>query len=98
MDAPEEVSQHRQQVAIEDWRCKDERLGESSCCIAHHRNHNARHQYQEPEEHLLLTYRFEDYIKEMSEFNRPVNPPVIKTITVETFGKTYNSPTKLEAK
>ncbi len=47
----------------------------------------------EPDEEWI-----QDYIKETSEFNRPVNPPVIKTITVETFGKTYNSPTKLEAK
>ena len=36
-----------------------------------------------------------DYYKESAEFNRPINPPVIKTMTVETFGVTYPEPEKI---
>ena len=35
------------------------------------------------------------YLKQSSEINRPINPPVIKTITVDTFGVTYESPSKI---
>ena len=37
---------------------------------------------------------YEQYIKETLEMNRPVNPPVIATMTVDTFGYTYDEPTK----
>ena len=37
----------------------------------------------------------EKYYKQQMEIDRPVNPPVIKSITVETFGTTYASPMKL---
>ena len=45
----------------------------------------------EPDEEWI-----QDYIKEQREFNRPINPPVIKSITVDTFGIEYESPAKLE--
>lgn len=35
----------------------------------------------------------EKYYKETMEINRPVNPPVIKSMTVETFGQQYDEPT-----
>ena len=37
---------------------------------------------------------FEEYYKQYMEIDRPVNPPKIKSISVETFGVTYSSPTK----
>ena len=37
----------------------------------------------------------EKYYKQQMEIDRPVNPPVIKSIKVETFGTTYASPMKL---
>lgn len=37
----------------------------------------------------------EEYYTQYMEVDRPVNPPKIKTITVDTFGVTYESPTKL---
>lgn len=37
----------------------------------------------------------EEYYKQYMEIDRPVNPPVIKSISVETFGVDYASPTKL---
>ena len=37
----------------------------------------------------------EEYYKQQYEIDRPVNPPVIKSITVETFGTEYASPMKL---
>ena len=36
---------------------------------------------------------FDQYYKETLEINRPINPPVIKSITVDTFGYTYDEPT-----
>lgn len=36
----------------------------------------------------------EDYYKQYMEIDRPVNPPTIKTITVDTFGVEYEAPTK----
>ena len=36
----------------------------------------------------------EDYYKQYLEIDRPVNPPTIKTITVDTFGVEYEAPTK----
>ena len=36
-----------------------------------------------------------EYYKQMMEIDRPVNPPVIKSITVETHGVEYASPMKL---
>ena len=37
----------------------------------------------------------EEYYTQYMEIDRPVNPPKIKTITVDTFGVTYEAPTKL---
>ena len=37
----------------------------------------------------------EEYFTQLSEADRPVNPPVIKTATVETFDVEYAEPTKL---
>ena len=37
----------------------------------------------------------EEYYKQQMELDRPINPPVIKSITVETFGVTYGSPFKI---
>lgn len=37
----------------------------------------------------------EDYYKQYMEVDRPVNPPTIKEVTVETFGVEYEAPTKL---
>lgn len=37
---------------------------------------------------------YEQYIKETMEIDKPVTPPVIKTMTVETFGIEYDEPTK----
>ena len=37
----------------------------------------------------------EEYYKQYMEIDRPVNPPVIKKVTVETFGVDYASPLKL---
>lgn len=39
---------------------------------------------------------YEEYFKQMKECDRPVNPPIIKTITVDTFGVEYEAPTKLK--
>ena len=39
------------------------------------------------------TELFEQYYKETLEIDRPVNPTVIKSITVDTFGYTYDEPT-----
>lgn len=36
----------------------------------------------------------EDYYKQYMEIDRPVNPPTIKNITVDTFGVEYEAPTK----
>lgn len=38
----------------------------------------------------------EEYIKQMSVADRPVEPPVIKSMTVETFGVQYNEPEKIK--
>ncbi len=38
----------------------------------------------------------EEYYKQYMEIDRPVNPPKINKITVDTFGVTYESPTKLK--
>ncbi len=44
----------------------------------------------------LLQYAdVEEYIKQMMEADRPVEPPVIKSMTVETFGVQYNEPEKI---
>ena len=37
----------------------------------------------------------EEYYKQQMELDRPKNPPVIKSVTVETFGVTYGSPFKI---
>ena len=37
----------------------------------------------------------EEYYKQQMEIDRPINPPVIKSIKVETFGVNYASPLKL---
>lgn len=37
----------------------------------------------------------EEYIKQALECDRPVNPPVITSATVETYGVTYSEPAKL---
>lgn len=37
----------------------------------------------------------QEYYKQQMEIDRPINPPVIKKITVETFGVDYGSPVKL---
>lgn len=39
----------------------------------------------------------EEYIKQMTECDRPVNPPVITSATVDTFGVEYDEPTKIVA-
>lgn len=45
----------------------------------------------------LLQYAdVEEYIKQMSVADRPVEPPVIKNMTVETFGVQYNEPEKIK--
>lgn len=38
---------------------------------------------------------YEQYVKETKEKDRPVNPPVIQSITVDTFGVTYDEPNKI---
>jgi peptidyl-prolyl cis-trans isomerase B (cyclophilin B) len=38
----------------------------------------------------------EEYYAQYMEIDRPVNPPKIKTITVDSFGVTYEAPTKLK--
>lgn len=38
----------------------------------------------------------EEYIRQSLECDRPVNPPVIESATVETFGVQYDEPTKLK--
>lgn len=38
---------------------------------------------------------YEKYIKEVKEIDRPVNPPVIKSMTVDTFGYEYKEPHKI---
>lgn len=44
----------------------------------------------------LLQYAdVEEYIKQMQEADRPIEPPVIKSMTVETFGVTYAEPEKI---
>ena len=37
---------------------------------------------------------YAQYLKESKELNRPKNPPVIKSMTVDTFGYDYGVPTK----
>lgn len=37
----------------------------------------------------------EEYIELMSKCDRPVNPPVIESMTVDTFGVTYDEPQKI---
>lgn len=37
----------------------------------------------------------EEYVKQSLELNRPINPPVIESATVETFGVTYDAPEKI---
>ncbi len=37
----------------------------------------------------------EDYIEVMGKVDRPVNPPVIEKVTVDTFGVTYDEPEKI---
>lgn len=37
----------------------------------------------------------EEYIELMSKCDRPVNPPVIESMTVDTFGVTYDEPEKI---
>lgn len=37
----------------------------------------------------------EEYLEKMGKVDRPVNPPVIESVTVETFGVTYDEPEKL---
>lgn len=49
--------------------------------------YNAFPEGTEPDEEWIA-----DYFKEQSEFNRPVNPPVIKKVTVDTFGVEYEEP------
>lgn len=45
----------------------------------------------------LLQYAdVEEYIKQMSVADRPIEPPVIKSMTVETFGVQYNEPEKIK--
>ena len=39
---------------------------------------------------------FEEYYAQYMEVDRPVNPPKIKKITVDTFGVEYEAPTKLK--
>lgn len=36
----------------------------------------------------------DEYYKQYMELDRPINPPTIKTITVDTFGVEYEAPTK----
>lgn len=44
----------------------------------------------------LLQYAdVEEYIKQMQEADRPIEPPVIKSMTVETFGVNYAEPEKI---
>lgn len=44
----------------------------------------------------LLQYAdVEEYIRQMMEADRPEEPPVIKSMTVETFGVQYNEPEKI---
>ncbi len=38
------------------------------------------------------------HYKETLEMDRPINPPVIATMTVDTFGYTYDEPTKIQTK
>ncbi|MBQ9267152.1 MAG: peptidylprolyl isomerase [Clostridia bacterium] len=40
------------------------------------------------------TELFDLYYKETLEMDKPVNPPVIETMTVDTYGVTYDQPTK----
>lgn len=42
----------------------------------------------------LSAQTYAEYYAQMMEVDRPKNPPVIKTITVETFGVEYGEPTK----
>ena len=37
----------------------------------------------------------EQYMEVMGKLDKPVNPPVIESITVDTFGVTYDEPEKL---
>ncbi|MBR4110400.1 MAG: peptidylprolyl isomerase [Clostridia bacterium] len=37
---------------------------------------------------------YAEYYRQSMEVDRPINPPVIKSITVETFGVEYGEPTK----
>ena len=37
----------------------------------------------------------EEYIRQSLELDRPINPPVIKSATVETFGVEYDEPEKI---
>lgn len=39
----------------------------------------------------------EEYIKQALECDKPVNPPVISSATVDTFGVTYDAPAKIVA-
>lgn len=45
---------------------------------------------------LLQYANIEEYIRQMQEADRPVEPPVIKSMTVETFGVTYPEPEKVQ--
>lgn len=38
---------------------------------------------------------FDEYYKQTAEIDRPINPPVIKKMTVETFGVDYDEPEKI---
>lgn len=38
----------------------------------------------------------EEYIEILSKIDRPVNPPVIESMTVDTFGVTYDEPQKIK--
>ena len=37
----------------------------------------------------------EEYMEVMGKLDKPVNPPVIESISVDTFGVTYDEPEKL---
>ena len=37
----------------------------------------------------------EEYIEVMGKLDRPVNPPMIEKVTVETFGVEYDEPEKI---
>ena len=54
---------------------------------------NELNKYAEAENGTISDELIEKYYKETMEIDRPVNPPVIKSMTVETFGQQYDEPT-----